>query len=145
MSVVAAVAFAATVHPSPVQVLVIPPVADTDAVYVAEGDVTVAVNAAGVVLVGAQPPVGSAIVTPSPPAVVSDQTPPCTKNTWHSFAAAAASDFAAATLALLAWLRNPGRATEARIPTIITTTRSSIKVKPLLMADPERLDCEMAC
>ena len=144
MSVVAAVAFAATVHPSPVQVLVIPPVADTVAVYVAEGDVTVAVNLAPVVLVGAQPS-GAAIVTPFPPAVVSDQTPPCTKNTWHSFAAAAASDFAAATLALLAWLRNPGRATEARITTIITTTRSSIKVKPLVMADPERLDCAMAC
>ena len=143
MLVVAAVAFAATVHHSPVQVLVIPPVADTVAVYVAEGDVTVAVNA-DVVFVVAQPS-GAAIVTPFPPAVVSDQVPPCTKNTWHSFAAAAARDFAAATLALLAWLRNPGRATEARIPTIITTTRSSIKVKPLVMADPERLDCAMAC
>ena len=136
--------FVGTVHPSPVQVLVIPPVAVvTVAVYVAEGDATVAVNA-DVVFVGAQP-LGAAIVTPFPPAVVSDQVPPSTKNTWHSFAAAAASDFAAATLALLAWLRNPGRATEARIPTIITTTRSSIKVKPLVMVDPERLDCEMAC
>jgi hypothetical protein len=136
----------ANVHPSPVQVLVIPPVAETVAVNVTEGVVfvTVAVNAAPLVPVGAQPV--PAKVTPSPPDVVRENVvPPSTKNTWHSFAAAAASDFAAATLALLAWLRNPGRATEARIPTIITTTRSSIKVKPLVMADPERLDCAMAC
>lgn len=133
-----------TVHPWPVKVFATPPVADTVALNEHEGDVTVPVNVAPLVLAGSQPV--SAIVTSSPPEVVRENVvPPSTKNTWHSFAAAAASDFAAATLALLAWLRNPGRATEARIPTIITTTRSSIKVKPLVMADPERLDCEMAC
>ena len=60
--------------------MVIPPVAVvTVAVYVAEGDATVAVNA-DVVFVSAQP-LGAAIVTPFPPAVVSDQVPPSTKNT----------------------------------------------------------------
>ena len=31
------------------------------------------------------------------------------------------------------------------MPTIITTTKSSIKVKPLLMAVPERLDRDVIC
>jgi hypothetical protein len=103
---------------------------------VAAGEATVAVKVPPAV--GVQVPAD--MVTPFPPDVVCANVPvPSTKNTWHSFAAPAASAFAAATFALLDWLRNEGRATEARIPTIITTTKSSIKVKPLLMADPERL------
>jgi len=109
---------------------------------VAEGDATVAIKIPPAAVV--QVPAG--IVTPFPPDVVCAKVPvPSTKNTWHSFAAPAASDFAAATFALLDWLRNEGRATEARMPTIITTTKSSIKVNPLLMADPGRLDWEIIC
>ena len=108
----------------------------------AEGDPTVAVKVPPAAVV--QAPAG--IVTPFPPDVVCANVPvPSTKNTWHSFAAPAASDFAEDTLALLALFRNDGRATEARMPTIITTTKSSIKVKPLLMAFPQGLAWDVIC
>ena len=55
------------------------------------------------------------------------------------------SAFAEEAFALSAWLRKPGNAIEARMPTIMTTTKSSIKVNPLVMGDPERLDLEMIC
>jgi hypothetical protein len=46
---------------------------------------------------------------------------------------------------LSAWLKKPGSAIDARMPTIMTTTKSSIKVNPPLVAVPQRLDLEVIC
>jgi hypothetical protein len=56
---------------------------------------------------------------------------PSTRATWHSFARELTSDLAADALARFAWPRKAGSAIAERMPTIITTIKSSIKVKPL--------------
>ena len=70
---------------------------------------------------------------------------PSTRASWHSFAIDARRAFAAEFLALSACPRKVGSAMDARMPMITITTSNSIKVKPRLVADPERLDWEMVC
>ncbi len=84
-----------------------------------------------------EPVASLAKVTSFEPVKVVAKVLPSTNETWHSFAIELASDLAAEILARDAWFKNAGRAMADRMPTMITTIKSSIKVNPL---NPFRLD-----